>query len=251
MICRLCGAEKDLIDAHVIPRPFFGEVDSGHRRAKVMSNRDAEFPRRLPIGLYDPQILCAPCDNLIGTWDEYGVEVLIQKRHAFKPVPSADDPVAFVLDQFDYARLKLFFLSVLWRANESSLPFFSKVQLGPYRDRLFQMLSTEDPGSAEEFSVLLSAFTLENKIPDAGTPILDPHPERWEGVHAYRLSLGAITAYVKVDQPPYSASLAALVLRPDHPLTLIAREFAGSAEARVARSIVDKPQNKRVFRPRN
>jgi hypothetical protein len=251
MICRLCDYDKQLIDAHIIPRPFFTEVDSGHQRAKVMSNREAEHPKRLPIGFYDPAILCAECDNRIGRWDEYGIETLIQKRHEWRAVPSSDDPVAFVQESFDYARLKLFFLSVLWRAHESSLQFFSKVHLGPYRDRLFHLISTDDPGTEDEFSVLLSEFTVENKLPKTGAPLLDPHPERWEGIHAYRLSLGIVTAYVKVDRRPFAGSFAHLVLKPNQPLTLVAREFGGSAEAGVAQSIVNKPKNRRAFRPRN
>jgi hypothetical protein len=153
-------------------------------------------------------------------------------------------------DAFDYTRLKLFFLSVLWRAHESSLPFFSRVDLGSHRPRLLQLISSGNPGTPEEFSVLLSAFTVENRLPPAGAPILDPHPEDWDGVHAYRLSLGVVTAYIKVDDRPYSGSFAQLVLKPDQPLTLIAREFGGSAEANVARSIVEQPANQRAFRPR-
>jgi hypothetical protein len=250
MICKLCGTDKELIEAHVIPRPFFAEVDGGHNRAKVMANRAADFPKRLPIGLYDSGMLCATCDQQIARWDEYGIELLLQRRHELTPIPTVDDPVAFVRDSFDYSRLKLFFLSVLWRAHESTLAFFGKVQLGPHRDRLFQMIVDADPGTPEEFSVLLSAFTIDNRFPKSGAPILDPHPERWEGVNAYRLSFGVITAYVKVDRAPFAGSFAELQLKPARPLTLIAREFQGSAEERVARSIVARPENERAFRRR-
>lgn len=178
MICRLCGHERPLIDAHIIPRPFFGDVDGGRQRANVLTNRRDEHPKRLPIGFYDPEILCAGCDNAIGEWDAYGTQLLIQERDLLKPMPDSSAPVAFVRAEFVYERLKLFFLSVLWRAHESSLRFFGQVRLGPHRQGLFRMISARDPGPPESFSVLPSAFTVDNKIPDIGAPILDPHREK-------------------------------------------------------------------------
>jgi hypothetical protein len=249
MICRLCGRDAQLIDAHVIPRPFFGEVDGGKQRVKVLANRPGEYPKRLPIGFYDPELLCANCDNeVLGQWDEYGVQVLLQERELLVPQPNAAAPVAFLRQDYDYTRLKLFFLSVLWRANESSLPFFGKVSLGPYRRPLFEMIYAGDPGQPETFSVLLSVFTNNNVIPAIGTPILDPHRERWDGVNAYRLSFGVVTAYVKVDRAIFGDSFNRLVLRPNEPLTFIAREFGEASERHVARSIARSPQNQRAFR---
>lgn len=249
MICRLCKRDAQLIDAHVIPRPFFGEVDGGKQSAKVLANGPDQYPKRLPIGFYDPQLLCAKCDNeVIGRWDEYGVQVLLQERELLVPQPNVSAPVAFVRQDYDYTRLKLFFLSVLWRANESSLPFFDQVRLGPYRQPLFDMISAGDPGPSETFSVLLSVFTSKNAIPVIGTPILDPHRERWDGVNAYRLSFGVVTAYVKVDRATFGESFSRLILKPNEPLTLIAREFGEASEHRVARSIARSPHNRRAFR---
>lgn len=247
MICKLCGFQRPLIDAHIIPRPFFGEVDGGRQRAKVLSNRHREYPKRLPIGFYDPGILCAPCDNAIGAWDAYGIQVLIQERDLLKPMPGSSTPIAFVRADFAYNRLKLFFLSVLWRAHESSLPFFGKVRLGPHRQSLFEMILNGEAGPPESFSVLLSAFTVDSKMPDIGAPILDPYREKWGGVNAYRLSFGTITAYIKVDRRPFRDSFEQLILKPGRPLALITRELAGAAEARVARSIAHVPQNRRAF----
>lgn len=247
MICKLCRVERHLIDAHIIPKPFFGEVDSGRHRAKVLSNRVSEYPRRLPIGPYDQKLLCAACDNAIGRWDAYDIKVLLHERDQLKPYPSGDAPFAFVRDHFDYSQLKLFFLSVLWRAHESSLPFFQRVRLGPYRNRLYEMISGSDPGQPDEFAVFLSAFTVNNQIPDAGTPILDPHRDRWNGVTAYRISFGVITAYIKVDKVPFREPFVDLILRPEQQLIITAREFREGAEGNVMRSIVQSPQNQRAF----
>jgi hypothetical protein len=247
MTCQLCRQDIPLIDAHIIPRPFFRpEGPSG--APKFLSNTDGSYPKRAPIGIYDPGILCAKCDGRIGRWDEYGVELFIQSLDAFTPVIEHGDLVAFQRDTFDYSRLRLFVLSVLWRAHLSSHEMFRRVDLGERADRLREMVESDGPGDSREFSMALSAFTVRGKIPNIGIPIADPFMETWDGVNACRLSFGVVTAYVSVDRAPLPQSLMAMGVVEDRPLILIERDYSTSSEIEVARSIARSPQNARAFR---
>ncbi len=84
------------------------------------------YPKKIPTGLCDKQLLCAPCDRGIGVWDQYAVELFLQELASFEPMSDSVEIVAFARPQFDYSRLKLFFLSVTswpsdsrWRATPS------------------------------------------------------------------------------------------------------------------------------------
>jgi hypothetical protein len=248
MKCRLCGHERALIDAHIIPKPFFIGQKAVGQSAKVLSNLPGQYPKRLPIGVYDSTILCASCDSSLGRWDEYGVSLLLRGLSEFAPLSPGPDPIAFVRPTFDYGRLKLFWMSVLWRAGEASHDLFRKVRLGPYAGRLREMLLAEDPGDTDEFTTLLSAFTVEGRIPEGGAPIMDPFVERWDRVRAYRLSAGVITAYIKVDHARFRESFRRSALKPNAPLVILTREFGTSSEADVARAVVAEPLNKRAFK---
>jgi len=249
MLCRLCQHDRKLVDAHIIPKPFFTAYLDGNK-GKLLSNSLGMRPKRSRTGVYDSGILCGTCDKVIGVWDEYGVRVLLQELRAL----SADSPTgvqtAFQRPNYDYNRLKLFILSVLWRASESSRDFSKKVKLGPCQERLFRMLRAEDPGAPEDFPIFLSAFTVNGRIPASGIPILDPYREKWDGVDAYRLYLGVIAAYVKMDHRPFSYPFAELMLRPERPLMILDRDYDRSQEKQVVLSILSSKQNQCAFGPR-
>jgi hypothetical protein len=162
-------------------------------------------------------------------------------------VTHRDQLIALTLPTYDYDRLKLFIISVLWRAGISTLPAMRRVNLGPYARKARQLIAEASPGAPDDFAVVLSVFTRGTRSQPA--PIMDPFRERWNGVNAYRLSFGSITAYVKVDQGMLPPQLRALMLSPGAPLQLVGRDYLSSTEASVVKGIVNAPQNRRAFRP--
>lgn len=247
MTCQLCRQDVTLIDAHIIPRPFFRTKEPGGV-PRFLSNTKGTYPKRAPIGIYDPGILCATCDGRLGRWDEYGLELFLQRLGDFTPVLKGDDVVAFRQDSFDYSRLRLFVLSVLWRAHLSSHDMFRRVDLGERAARLRDMIDSETPGDSTEFSIALSAFTVGGQIPPTGIPIADPFMEAWDGVNSCRISFGVVTAYVSVELAPLPPALMATGVVDGQPLMLVERDYSTSSEIDVARSIARAPQNVRAFR---
>jgi hypothetical protein len=250
MTCQLCGRDAPLINAHIIPKPFFRTTRQKGLASMLVSNKAGERPKRSRTGVYDSHILCASCDRRIGVWDQYGVELFVHGLASFTPLSKANELIAFQQPSFDYARLRLFILSVLWRSHISSHPMFDRVRLGPHAKRLRAMIEHGQPGDSTDFSTVLSAFTLNGRLPNVGVPIADPFRERWHGVNAYRLSLGVVTAYVAVDQHPLPDYLRSIAVADGQPLLLVERDFASSSEARAVRSIARAPQNTGLFKKR-
>src|SRR5437762_9442510 len=65
----------------------------------------------------------------------------------------------------DYARLKLFLLSILWRVGVATGDFFRAVDLGRHTKQLQQMLLTENPGEPDEYGCLITRFIPERDVP--------------------------------------------------------------------------------------
>ena len=247
--CLLCHITGPLVEAHIIPRPFFSIHGSAEHPARVLSNSPGVHPKRSPTGFYDRYILCERCDRAIGVWDQYGVEVFIYELEQFKPLGPAAHVTAFFRAEYDYNRLKLFLLSVLWRAGVSSREEFERVHLGPHADDIRRMMLAGSAGPAQQYSAVLSVFTINNALPDFAIPIMDPFHERWHGINGYRLSFGLFTVYIKVDNRPLPETLEQVMLRPGQPLGVVARDYVQSSEASVSRSIAREPQNRRLFKP--
>lgn len=248
MYCHLCGQARKLIKAHIIPEAFFvAHRKDGKRPSRLISNCKGERAKKSPVGIYDFNILCGECDGKLGLWDEYGIQLFIKDLKSFAPSPVTGTPICFVRPEFDYVKLKLFVLSVLWRAHLTSQKFFERVQLGPYADALRDMIAMSDPGDGDDFCTVLSCFTLADQLEMKALPILDPHRERWQHVNAYRLGFGVLTAYVKVDQSKFGPSFRDVSLRPDQPLIVIQRSYEQSSERRLGGAIVGAKQNRQIF----
>lgn len=237
MKCRLCNVDKPLIDAHIIPRSIYEEAKDGRdTHLIVVQNKPGTYPKKLPIGFYDNSILCSECDGRLGRFDEYGKKFIFGLEHNSEPVKSPDGKlVALKATNFDYTKLRLFFLSVLWRASVSRLESFSRVSLGKYESDVHKLIHRQDPGDPSMFPVFLTRFTGVN----LRLTMMDPVWIRLGGdIRHYILYLIACNAYIKVDRRPARRSFQNLALNPDRPLYVVLRDYAASKEAAVFDAVV-------------
>ena len=104
----------------------------------------------------------------------------------------------------DYANLKLFFLSVLWRCAVARDPMTSQVDLGPRLPRLTALLRASDPGGQEEFPVLLR---LLDESPMARNAVLTvPVPMREGSRRGYAMvGIGVEISWVADHNEEYPA----------------------------------------------
>jgi hypothetical protein len=76
MTCKLCGQDKKLVKAHVIPASFFRPLRSEKNSPLLITA--GNYVKRAPIGVYDKTILCEACEKQFGIWDDYAQSLLIQ-----------------------------------------------------------------------------------------------------------------------------------------------------------------------------
>jgi len=224
-----------------IPGRFsFFELDQS-APFKILSDKKGSHPKRAPAGIYDRNLVCEDCERLFSPYDDYAQKLLLQDRSEQKTVLHDGEPFLFEYSDYDYGLLKLFFLSLVWRASNSTHDFFHKIKIGPHDPRLLSLIRAQDPGSAQSFSVMLSRF------PEP-IGILSPSRIRVSGLSFVKLSLAEYVVYVKIDRRPTPALYDELLLRENAPLRILARDPKAGGHIDIMRRVAKEHKQRRRHR---
>lgn len=236
MKCKLCEKDKKLIKAHIIPKAFFRALRVGDKPAPLVDvspSADADV-KRSPIGVYDMDLVCSGCESLFGDWDAYGQSVIlnIDERVELK---NDGKIVADIVKNYDYDKLKLFFISLLWRASASQEKYYSQVELGLFENICKEMLLANNPGTDDEFSVVIARYPNP-----AGSVIIEPQRAKWNGINWYLFYLSGHIAYIKVDKRNALEPMAGLMLKRDKFLFIAHKDIYKSPEAELIAKAMKK-----------
>ena len=168
--CRLCGVEAKLQHSHVIPKLMFRSMQ--RFAPGVMPHRTGgEGSRRRP-GHIKEHMLCSKCEGEFSRYERVGGQFL-GCFNGYRPRPLED---RVLWEDLDYANLKLFLLSMLWRCAVTRIAMTPKVELGSRLAGLTELLRAGDPGGEEEYPVLLRF--LEAHPIDRNAVMTVPYPMR-------------------------------------------------------------------------
>lgn len=145
--CYLCHNDRQLRKSHIIPEFLYEKLynDKGHMMTIHGKGRNRWKP--LQNGIKE-NLFCDDCERLFN--DEYEKPFLNGwVRAQVLPNPWRDAQGVYWV-QSDYKMLKMFYLSVLFRASVSTKATFSEVSLGPHEEKLRQLLLSKTcPGHTE------------------------------------------------------------------------------------------------------
>ena len=232
--CKLCGDDKRLIKAHIIPEGFFRRQRQGKESLELITNKAGEYNKKTPIGVYDQTIVCKDCENIWGEWDDYAQKLLAEEPLNGQARYHGGQKIAYMVKDFDYTKLKLFFISILWRASVSSHQFFSRISLGSFEKIARDFIANNNPGKSEDFSVTLSKFC----HPLGKQCIMDPYQYKNSGVNYYRFYLAGYIADIKVDDKPTPIPLSQIIISEDKPLYILCRDFRKSKELNLMKQLI-------------
>ena len=126
------------------------------------------------------KLFCTQCEALFGPWDQHGIELL---RRLDSGEGDALNDLATTID-VDYDKLKLFVLSMLWRADASKRPIYSRIDIGPkWREILIKAILESCPGDAEFFSIVV--FRFREAFEQA--TMFDPHREKIDQLNLHTI----------------------------------------------------------------
>ena len=147
-MCKFCNQEKRLILSHIIPKSFYQLKQHGNQSMLSFATKKID-KTRYQNGLKE-YLMCAECDGMLGKLDEYAGKILFQQvtKHPFKNVDGIKTYL-FRENEFDYKKLRLFFISLVWRASVSTL--FNGFSLNKYEDIALKILKQEIPDNPDWF----------------------------------------------------------------------------------------------------
>jgi hypothetical protein len=158
-LCNLCGEDRPLVRAHIVPESMYPFERERRESLRMVASGPDTCLRRSRAGAYDRELVCGPCEA------EFGPGTTTCRL--LRTEPEEEDCVyvdgelrAYTIRTYYYAKLKLSFVSLLWRASESSRSFFAHVSVGPkHTARLKEMILNRDPGEPEEYAVFMVRLT--------------------------------------------------------------------------------------------
>lgn len=193
--CKLTGHYGQFVDSHLIPKALTRSATPGKPFVQTgMGNR----PTRRWDSWYDPALTIRKGEDILSALDDWAIAEL--RKHELiwsgwisagsvtnkvSLIPGMVEGVREIMG-IDPGRLRLFFLSLMWRAAATTRPEFSAVSLPPDDlERLRLMLLREDPGPLDFYPAqLIQLYTLgeiHNHTPISLTKIIPAHdatPER-------------------------------------------------------------------------
>jgi hypothetical protein len=159
--CALCKSKKPLHWSHIVPEFMYREMYDPKHRFFGLSRTKHEGVRLFQKGLRE-KLLCADCEALLSKYEHYAADVFFGNGQQL--LKGYRDGSQIILEGLDYHRLKLFFLSLLWRLGVTSLSEFKGAELGTrHLERLRKMIHGESPGEEMEYPCWLTAITHNGK----------------------------------------------------------------------------------------
>lgn len=233
-VCRLCGANKTLCKSHIIPEFIYRPMYDEHHRFFSLDVDKAWGATPLQKGLTE-RMLCPGCEQFLSGYEKYAADVMTGKSSA--TLRQSHDHVW--ISGLDYARFKLFLLSVLWRASVADHRFFKLVALGTHEDKIKSMIIEERPGSSEEYGCIVIFSRLDGE--DIADTMFNPEPFRWAGRRFHKFFFGGAGWCFYCDSQPATTHLRRLFLQEDGTLLGLKMDLRDAQHfKRAARAVAKK-----------
>jgi hypothetical protein len=233
MICKFCLTEKKCVRCHIIPRSFYKHSLNPH--ALIISD-NSYYAKRSQTGIYDENLVCEECEKLFSPFDDYAYHLVLSDVPADDLIVYEGKRIAYLIKNYDYKKLKLFFISLLWRAYSSKLSYFDLVKLKLFDNRLKEMILKQDLGSEDEFSVALRRF---EERPYSRV-ILNPHKTRFDGIDYVIFYLTGYTVYIKVDNRVAPDWLSDISMKPNNPLDILLVDIENTPEFIIIKRLAER-----------
>lgn len=183
-VCALCQDRRQLCKSHIIPEFLYSAIYDDAGRIHLRSGDIATDNKLRQKGIWQ-YLLCQECETRISKWERYADHLFKGKRPEVTAVRTRD---GLWLSGIDYTSMKLFLLSILWRAGVSTDGFFENVMLGPHEETLRGMLLRADPGAPTDYPCFTAMLMADGAT--VSDLIVQPTKTRVFDRSAYRFVFG-------------------------------------------------------------
>lgn len=193
--CALCLEEKKLCNSHIVPEFIFKRLKEGEGCFHVYRESAKGFTT---FGrTFTEKLLCQECESLFSKWETYA-SLFFSDQIQLSGKPKGNH---LVLSGVDYEKLKLFYMSLLWRFSITRNPWLKGHDLGPHKEKLRKLLIASDPAEPWRYGCTIIAVKVDDEhVPDLLVP---PTKAKIDGHWFTRLVInGFILAYITSSHPP-------------------------------------------------
>ncbi len=214
MICKLCLANAPLCRSHILPELVFLPLyDDKHRF--IEASVSEQKIRQGQKGWWE-KLLCADCESRINRYERH-----VRRMFVDPLPPPVFEKRTFEFSKVDYKLLKLFILSVLWRASVSTLDECRLVSLGSHEEILRKLIMDDAHVEPDIYpSMVFLVFDGQRWLTDV---IPEPTYHEDGANKCYRIMMRGFLFFIYVGDHKVSPAFSPLVLG-RHPAV---RAFAG------------------------
>lgn len=154
--------------------------------------------RRYQKGLREP-LLCGGCEGRFSKYESYAAPAIFGGSRSF---PVTHFGKGYIVGGLDYTKLKLFFLSLLWRFAVTRRTELKGMKLGTHHtEALRKMLVADSPGDVLDYPCLVTAVMWQNRF--VGDLIVPPMEARLEGHRIWSIVIAGLlfSYYVSSHSP--------------------------------------------------
>ncbi|EKM0371299.1 hypothetical protein ACN6UN_000197 [Cronobacter turicensis] len=250
-LCKLTLKKGRYVDSHILPRALTLIGANGERTIQAELNGPT---RRRFQGWYDNQLVIDKGESILSDIDNKAIKLLRKNHLVWSGWPSVADRLPCPNEQLlkldekeDYPNqfrriegvnflpLKVFFLSILWRAAASTREDMKDISLpDDMLEKLRLATLNQDPLNLEDFPVLLFQHGTRG-IPHNRTPIIEKHsfhlvpPFQMLEYTVCRIYMDGLVAHVVLDADDmFIENLATFILGAEKYLFLSVQPFEAS-----------------------
>jgi hypothetical protein len=240
-ICKLCGQSKNLIKAHIIPEAFFKLSKQNQAPMALIGAGPGGISIKSPLGPYDQNILCEPCDcKILNEFDEHAIKTMLNSSNKVKL--RRNDMQFIAYKDADPNLIQKFVASVIWRAAVSSHLFYRQVKLGPYEAILRNYILGH--GSFElNRSILVVEYDFHLELPTTG-----PFNSKIDNLNLLRLQANRFEFYLKLDQRPFPSVWADVCIEQNKEIQSCLTDWPSSPHFKQMKEIVNKKKRPKFWK---
>ncbi len=216
--CRLCTRQARLSKSHIIPEfCYAGLYDQNHRFIEVHDVKRGRVHRGQKG--HTERLLCAECESHLNGFERHARRLFVDRLEIGTP------PRPWIeLENLEYAKLKLFLLSVVWRSSVSSLHIFRHVDLGRHEPEFRRRILHSEPGVPGSYGVMI--FPLLFNGEHMRDLMIEPTPGRLVGGNwLYRFVFTGFVFLMIVSSHSVEPRFAPLLLNDNAPVRVYPREL--------------------------
>ena len=237
--CKLCRQAAVLVDSHVVPKALHDDIRIPEDELKLYAT-DQPHSKRSRTGVYG-QFLCMGCEDSFAAYDQYGVEFVRNHKNGKNGQPLWGSFSSGFVASVDYAKFKLWVLSILWRAAACNHQYYRAITLNKQRDqRLAGSIRRRTPGASNHFALVVM---LLDEAPMWRRSVLSPTlvESRGESENGTQESRDACLLYlpggfkllIHVDEREPLPVWQQVVLREDGQLRVVRSRFSSDEKSRL------------------